>query len=94
MYYRGEGVSVNFGEAIKWFRLAADQGNAAARVWLGHIYYTGEGVPQDFQEAVNWFRLAADQRNAASQFLLDACTTMEKEFPRISRGSKMVSTGR
>ena len=31
MYYRGEGVSVNFVEAIKWFRLAVDQEDVVAQ---------------------------------------------------------------
>src|SRR5215471_17234743 len=30
-YYRGRGVAQNDSEAAKWFRLAADKGNAAAR---------------------------------------------------------------
>jgi len=34
-YFDGEGVPQNFNEALKWFRLAAEQGHEAAREMLG-----------------------------------------------------------
>ena len=37
------------GEAVKWYRLAADQGYAAAQAHLGLLYSIGQGVPQDFR---------------------------------------------
>ena len=52
MYDAGEGVPQDDGEAVKWFRLAADQGDALAQYSLGDMYRTGEGVPQDYGEAV------------------------------------------
>ena len=55
---------------MKWYRLAADQGNASAQFNLGVMYAKGEGVPQDYAEAVKWFRLAADQGDAMAQFNL------------------------
>ena len=67
MYDAGEGVPQDDGEAVKWFRLAADQGDALAQYSLGDMYRTGEGVPQDYGEAVKWFRLAADQGDASAQ---------------------------
>ena len=38
-------------ESMKWFRLAADQGDADAQTSLGDMYRNGEGVPQDDVEA-------------------------------------------
>ena len=61
MYATGEGVPQDDGEAVKWFRLAADQGDVSAQFNLGVMYGAGEGVPQDDGEAVKWYRLAADQ---------------------------------
>jgi TPR repeat protein len=46
---------------MKWYRLAADQGNADAQFYLGLLYDNGKGVPQDYAEAVKWLRKAADQ---------------------------------
>ena len=70
MFERGQGVPQNHAEAVKWYRLAADQGNADAQYNLGVMYYTGQGVPQDHVQAVKWFRLAADQGLASAQFFL------------------------
>jgi TPR repeat protein len=69
-HYSGLGVPQDFAEAMKWFRLAADQGNASAQSSLGVGYALGRGVPQDFAEAVRWFRRAAIQRDAYGQFNL------------------------
>ena len=57
-------------EAVKWYRLAAEQGNARAQYNLGYAYDNGEGVEQDYVEAVKWFRLAAEQGNADAQYNL------------------------
>ena len=37
---------VNYSEAIKWYRLAAEQGDANAQFSLGGMYLNGEGVPR------------------------------------------------
>ena len=65
-----EGEEQDFVEAVKWYRLAAAQGNAAAQFNLGLMYEEGQGVEQDYAEAVKWYRLAAEQGNAAAQFNL------------------------
>ena len=54
-------------EAVKWFRMAAEQGDANAQFNLGFMYATGTGVPQDNREAVKWYRLAAEQGLANAQ---------------------------
>ena len=69
-YATGEGVPQDFAEAVRWYRLAAEQGYASAQNNLGLAYATGEGVPQDFAEAVRWFRRAAEQGLASAQFNL------------------------
>ena len=48
----------DYAEALRWWRLAAEQGNAAAQYSLGAIYADGRGVPQDYVEAHMWFNLA------------------------------------
>ena len=55
---------------MKWSRLAAEQGHAAAQSMLGVVYATGRGVPQDYVEAVKWTRLAAEQGSAPAQYNL------------------------
>ncbi len=70
MYYRGLGVTQDYQEAIKWYKKAAEQGNASAQSNLGEMYYEGQGVPRDYQEAIKWYRKAAEQDNAEGQCLL------------------------
>ena len=48
-------------EAVKWYRKAAEQGDAKAQWCLGRCYESGDGVIQDKDEAVKWYRMAADQ---------------------------------
>jgi hypothetical protein len=72
MYDNGQGVPQDYKEAVKWYRLAADQGDAMAQFNLGLMYSGGPGVPQDYKEAAKWYRLAADQGNAIAQNNLGA----------------------
>ena len=67
MYYLGEGVPEDHREAAKWFRKAAEQGDARAQTNLGVMYAKGEGVPEDYREAVKWYRKAAEQGFAPAQ---------------------------
>ena len=57
-------------EAARWYRLAAEQGHAAAQSRLGDFHQVGYGVPQDYAEAVRWHRSAAEQGDAVAQFNL------------------------
>ena len=41
-YDRGD-----YAEAVRWYRMAADQGLADAQFVLGFMYANGQGVPQD-----------------------------------------------
>jgi TPR repeat protein len=64
---------VNYPEAVKWFRLAAGQGDAAAQFSLGECLYTGKGTDKNIKEAVKWFRLAAAQENSDAQNSMAIC---------------------
>ena len=70
MYEHGEGIPKNAVEAVRWYRMAVDQGYTAAQVNLGRAYDYGEGVPKDAVEAVRWYRMAAGQGNASAQLNL------------------------
>ena len=66
----GEVVLKDEAEAVRWYRLAAEQGLAEAQFNLGFMYANGEGVLKDEAEAVRWYRLAAEQGDAHAQFNL------------------------
>jgi TPR repeat protein len=63
-------VSRDYGEAIKWYRRAADQGYHQAQHNLGVMYYNGYGLSPDYAEAAKWFRKAALQGNELAQYNL------------------------
>jgi TPR repeat protein len=56
-------VSQDYTEAMKWYRKAADAGNASAMRNIGWLYHNGLGVSQDYTEAMKWFRKADDAGN-------------------------------
>ncbi len=70
MYDNGEGAPEDDAEAVRWYRLAAEQGHVLAQSNLGLMYDKGEGVPKDDAEAVRWYRLAAEQGYAQGQYNL------------------------
>ncbi len=46
------GVELRLKEAHKYYRLAANQGNAEAQCSLGAFYYKGTGVTKNLEEAI------------------------------------------
>lgn len=66
-YYGCNGVSVNKAQAAKWYRSAAENGNASAQIQLGGMYDHGDGVPQNYLEALSWYRQAAEQGDQWAQ---------------------------
>jgi uncharacterized protein len=69
-YANGDGVTNSYAEAAKWYRLAADQTNAAGLFGLGQLCEAGQGVPKDLAKAVKLYREAADQGLPGAQYTL------------------------
>ena len=63
MYDEGEGVTQDDQEAVRWYRVSAEQGNADAQNNLAVMYRKGSGVIQDYEKAVEWYRSSAEQGN-------------------------------
>ena len=59
MYYKGQGIAQDYREAMKWYRMAAEQRNLEAQFNLGVMYEEGRGFAQDRVRAHMWFNLAA-----------------------------------
>ena len=57
--HHGRGVTQDYGEAMRWYRKAADQQDALAQYNIGLLYAKGWGVPQDLKEARAWMQKAA-----------------------------------
>jgi hypothetical protein len=59
-------------EAVRYFRMAAEQGHSDAQVCMGKLYKKQivGGVAQDGREAVRSFRMAAEQGHSDALFYL------------------------
>ena len=81
-YNNGEGVAKDQQEAVRWFRMAAEQGDAEAQYNLGLSYANGEGVAKDQGDAWAQYNLgnaynngegvAKDQQEAVRWFRMAA----------------------
>jgi TPR repeat protein len=72
-YAKGEGVTQDYKEAVKWLTKSAEQEFMFAQANLGSLYHNGNGVTKDQKEAVRWWTKAAEQGNAGAQFFLGVC---------------------
>ena len=66
-YAKGDGISQSYTEAVKWLRLAAEQGHADAQFYLGVCYYYDYGVAKNRATAIRWYKKAAAQGNSTAQ---------------------------
>jgi TPR repeat protein len=86
-----------FGEALKWYKTAADAGNAAAMCNVGLFYETGKGTTADSVEAVNWYTKAADKNylpglvNLASMY--ERAQDFGKAFTRYKQAADLNDVG-
>jgi TPR repeat protein len=87
LYSNGQGMPKDIREAVRWERLAADQGHAMARTFMGLAYLDGiGGLPQSNGEAVRYLKLAADQGDADGQYNLG---TLYEEGRGVEQDERM-----
>ena len=62
-YYEDEadGEISNAEEAVKWGRMAAEQGDAEAQYALGVSYEKGIGIEKNYKEALKWYQKSSKQ---------------------------------
>lgn len=65
MFENGLGVAQDFGQAVYWYRKAAEQGYADGQANLGYMYRNGYGVTQDTVIALAWSTLGSDESDVA-----------------------------
>lgn len=56
--------------AVKWFEVAAQNGDASAQYNLGALYNHGRGVERDYRLAKIWYERAAAQNDANAHYSL------------------------
>ena len=67
MYKNGQRVPQDYATAVKWWRKAADEGDARSQFNLGIMYDIGRGVPQDYIETHKWYKLAPPGLNTKEE---------------------------
>ena len=67
--YGENDIAIDHEEAIKWWRKAAEQGNAQGQWNVGAYYFDN----RDFAQAVQWFEKAAEQGHTMAKVNLGMC---------------------
>jgi TPR repeat protein len=70
LYYLGEGVAQDYGEARNWFEKAAALDNSSAMNGLADLYFYGRGVTQNYAEVRKWSEKAAALGDATAMYNL------------------------
>jgi hypothetical protein len=66
-YATGSNAPQDYGEAARWFSMAAERGHVLAQSSLVTYYWAGRGVPQDLKKAYYWGLLAQSAGDEASR---------------------------
>jgi TPR repeat protein len=90
LYLTGHGVPQDYPQALFWFRVAANHGNAMAQTKLGLMYERGNGVTQDIVLAHKWYivgaasgdKVGAEHRDALAKHMTPAQIFRAKELAR------------
>ena len=67
MYDRGENITQDHQEALKYYYLAAVQGHTNAQASLGVMYGQGQGAPKNNIRAYMWLDLAASNGSGLAE---------------------------
>lgn len=66
LYQTGQGVETDYGEAVRWTRMAAEQGRAFDANRLAGYFWEGLGTPINREEALRWLKTAAEKGDVNS----------------------------
>jgi hypothetical protein len=75
MYYYGQGGDINYIEAERFFRIAAEQGYSQSQYQLGAMYHQGQWVMRDLVKAAMWMNVAASNGNTSARLLQSDITS-------------------
>lgn len=72
LYEDGLVLPRDYGEAVYWYRTAAEKGYPGAQTNLGIMYARGRGVASSRRTAIEWFQRAAKQGDEVAKRNLEA----------------------
>lgn len=70
LYLNAQGTRQNYGEALKWFTLAADLGSGKAASQIAEMHRNGQGIRKNSQTAIEWFTKAHDNYDKSAAFTI------------------------
>lgn len=70
MYGNGDGVGLDYEQALAWFEKAAAQGHENALITLAWMYANGAGVDTDEDKARDLYLNAAERGSAKAQYVV------------------------
>ena len=73
-------------EALKWWKMAGDQGDPTSLFSLSRSYYEGKGAPKDLSLAYAYFKLS---KLAPQKHVNEMAATLSK--PELEKAEKLVS---
>jgi len=82
-------------KAVKWWRIAAENGEPNAQMQLGTAYAHGWGIQQNTPEAIKWCRRSAEQGFTPGQSMLSVIYSngfgMEENLPEAYAWSSLAA---
>jgi hypothetical protein len=75
-------LPIDHAQAARWYRKAAEQGNADAAFDLAVMYESAQGVGQDYLEAAHWYHTAAEHGSHIAQLSLGRMYASGRGVPR------------
>ncbi len=70
MFGNGDGVALDYGQALEWFEKAAAQGHESALLTLAWMHANGTGVEVDEDRARELYLAAAGRGSAKAQYVV------------------------
>ena len=78
MFYDGYGTDIDYEEAFKWLKKAADEGNHLSEFVVGKMLCNGTGTERDTEAGTEYLTRAANSGNEYAQNYLDSRTFWEQ----------------
>lgn len=86
------GLKQDFGQAVRWYKKAADGGLSSAQNILGICYDKGLGVGQNYKTSFYWYKQAAMQDDVSALFNLGNCYFSGKGVERdAEKGAEFIA---
>lgn len=83
-YENGQGVKEDLSKALKYFKMAADQGNDEAMVCYANVLRRLD--QKKLEESIKWYRKASKLGNARGQYLLAMELIFTKDEDKLEEG--------